>query len=383
MSALRRSLQAKAFHNTINDLLQRHEKRVAKMEDEITEKDKQLVVINQVLVSTMASIQNLSDIFNFIGHRNTFQEALIVLQQRPITTESLTTLSTAMQLKFDESSGAKREDNKEESHPERAPETDCEHLVPKSKTIGSNEWIPWSEAIKNASSLEHVKESRTRKRIMQEDEEEEETHITEEDQLRITILNSLMDQGRQSTTQDLSPVFRWNPHAKIETFHLVPVKTYEVSADINVQLYVPMSPLRTTTCDSLRHGLIFPLTSNSRMKGLDWNLSFKDSLNQSRADNTSIIVSDVDFPLMNSVDILIFTRHPKPSWAKNHQMGPPYLALSAFLNDYLCKFGRLDYKLYSFYKDTPAPPTQSTTQRKSRNSPSESSELSNLDLSIT
>ncbi|KAL4573437.1 hypothetical protein LXL04_020243 [Taraxacum kok-saghyz] len=36
-------------------------------------------------------------------------------------------------------------------------------------------------------------------------------------------------------------------------------------------------------------------------------------------------------------------------------MGPTYIAVSAFLRDYLCEFGRTDVELYTFYKDTPQP----------------------------
>ncbi|KAL4583435.1 hypothetical protein LXL04_008008 [Taraxacum kok-saghyz] len=396
MSALRKVFvevteNSKTFRNTIDDLHCRHEKHIATLKDDITEKDKQIMVINQVVVRTMAAIHDLSDVFNFFGLQNNFEKSL--------------SSACGTNLKKYSPSWPHLRNHWDlqpwipQSQPETAPEISWEHIVPKSMTVASSESISLSEAIQNASSRDHrwIKKFELLGLDLDEDVPKKKPSIGDSGEnvssLRLSVLNNLKDQGRPPTYQELYPVSRGNPHAKIKNFHLVPMKMYEVSADRNVQLYLLLSPFANYYMRFPPVWITLPLDNM-----LDWNLSSKNLLNQSRRFGPShasrVFPSSGSDPLqgrtrrlnstcsifgeqitrvslcprptslMNPTDILILSRHLDTLRAKNLQMGPPYLALSAFLKDYLCEFGRLDYDLYTLYKDTLAPYAQSTTQKR-------------------
>ncbi|KAL4582989.1 hypothetical protein LXL04_007553 [Taraxacum kok-saghyz] len=193
---------SKTFRDTIDDLHHRQEKRISKLEDEIKEKNKQLVVINQVLVHTMATISDQSDAFNFTGLQNTFEKSLLVLQQKPTTTNSLLALSLAMQNKFEEILSTLGELKKSTrfAPPESSGTRNC------FKTLNQQEAVRATRKI-DAEVKRWIKEFET---LGLEDKEEEceekdETHNTEEEQLCITILNNLQDQRKSSMTQGISP----------------------------------------------------------------------------------------------------------------------------------------------------------------------------------
>ncbi|KAL4564500.1 hypothetical protein LXL04_028564 [Taraxacum kok-saghyz] len=162
----------------------------------------------------------------------------------------------------------------EEKTPEKA---DSEHVVSKQMAGGSLTWVPWSQVIDSVSHLDHVKESKMRYCQELKNFEEQEAiranvilnspekslgsgenrgplkEISEKgeheysqpkkvNQVQEDDFNSLKDDHESAINQDLSSVSRWNPFAKIETYHMVPVETYRVSESGNVQLDLLLSP---------------------------------------------------------------------------------------------------------------------------------------------
>ncbi|KAL4590627.1 hypothetical protein LXL04_003564 [Taraxacum kok-saghyz] len=192
-------------------------------------------------------------------------------------------------------------------------------------------------------------------------------HISEDEQLRRAILNNLRDQEQSDFSQGPSPVSRWNPEARIETFHLVPVKTYEERARLEAFFNKFAQPIKTICSLPCIKGV-------SNIKAKAFTTKKKKAkfyvFEIRRAGNTTITIFEADFPFMNHVDILILARHLDKLREKNHQMDRPYLALSTFLKDYLCKFGRLEVDLHMLYKDTPAPPNKPNNSKEIQDFPS-------------
>ncbi|KAL4581323.1 hypothetical protein LXL04_017535 [Taraxacum kok-saghyz] len=296
---------------------------------------------------------------------------------------------------------------------------------PKKSAGGSLTWVPWSQVIDSVSHLDHVKESRMRYcqelknfeeqeaiqanvilnslekslgsgenrgplKEIPEKGEDEYSQPKKVNQVQEDDFNSLKDDHESAINQDLSSVSRWNPFAKIETYHMVPVETYRVSESGNVQLDLPLSPFamyymrfqpawpelpEDVQLHKERERLEIFFQKYAQPREKVWSLSAIRSVSNIRArsfqkekkkaefysydiqrrDETTTTISKADFPLMNPADMLIISRHLERLRDTNLNMGPAYIAVSAFLRDYMCEFGRTDVELYTFYKDTPQP----------------------------
>ncbi|KAL4559822.1 hypothetical protein LXL04_031968 [Taraxacum kok-saghyz] len=473
----------KVFQQTIDDLHRRHEKRMSRLEDEIKEKDKQLMIQNEVLVRTLNTLSDLSDVLQLGRLTSAIEDAIQSILQKPTTADCLLRLSSAMRKKFDEvlsmmgdlkqssvfarpvPSGGNlgentdeedednnveeeeeeniveeeeeeniveeeeeendEEENIESGFEEMSPEkADPEHVVSKQSAAGSLTWVPWSQVIHSVSHLDHVKESRMRYCQELKNFEEQEAkrsnmivispekslglgenrdplrEIPEKgedeysqpkvNQVQPDDFNRVKDDHESGFNQDLSSVSRWNPLAKIETYHMVPVETYRVSESGNVQLDLPLSPFamyymrfppawlelaEDVQLHKERERLEIFFQKYAQPREKVWSLSAIRSVSNIRSrsfqrekkkaefysfdirrrDETTTTISEADFPLMNPADMLIICRHLDRLRDTHLNMGPAYIAVSGFLRDYLCEFGRTDVELYTFYKDTPQP----------------------------
>ena len=463
----------KVFQQTIDDLHRRHEKRMSRLEDEIKEKDKQLIIQNEVLVRTLNTLSDLSDVLQLGRLTSAIEDAIQSILQKPTTADCLLRLSSAMRKKFDEvlsmlgdlnqssvfarpvASGGnlgentdeedeennveeeeeeniveeEEEENDEENieseFQEMSPEkADPEHVVSKQSAGGSLTWVPWSQVIDSVSHLDHVKESKMRYCQELKNFEEQEAKLSNvivispekslgsgenrdplkeipekgEDehsqpkvnQVQPDDFDRVKDDHESAINQDLYPVSRWNPLAKIETYHMVPVETYRVSESGNVQLDLPLSPFamyymrfppawlelaEDVQLHKERERLEIFFQKYAQPREKVWSLSAIRSVSNIRArsfqrekknadfysydirrrDETTTTISEADFPLMNPADMLIIGRHLDRLRETNLNMGPAYIAVCGFLRDYLCEFGRTDVELYTFFKDTPQP----------------------------
>ncbi|KAL4555060.1 hypothetical protein LXL04_037671 [Taraxacum kok-saghyz] len=473
----------KVFQQTIDDLHRHHEKRMSRLEDEIKEKDKQLMIQNEVLVRTLNTLSDLSDVLQLGRLTSAIEDAIQSILQKPTTADCLLRLSSAMRKKFDEvlsmigdlkqssvfarpvPSGGNlgentdeedednnveeeeeeniveeeeeeniveeeeeendEEENIESGFEEMSPEkADPEHVVSKQSAAGSLTGVPWSQVIHSVSHLDHVKESRMRYCQELKNFEEQEAkrsnvivispekslglgenrdplrEIPEKgedeysqpkvNQVQPDDFNRVKDDHESGFNQDLSSVSRWNPLAKIETYHMVPVETYRVSESGNVQLDLPLSPFamyymrfppawlelaEDVQLHKERERLEIFFQKYAQPREKVWSLSAIRSVSNIRSrsfqrekkkaefysydirrrDETTTTISEADFPLMNPADMLIICRHLDRLRETHLNMGPAYIAVSGFLRDYLCEFGRTDVELYTFYKDTPQP----------------------------
>ncbi|KAL4578347.1 hypothetical protein LXL04_014468 [Taraxacum kok-saghyz] len=411
----------KVYQQTIDDLHRRHEKRMSRLEDEIKEKDKQLIIQNEVLVRTLNTLSDLSDVLQLGRLTSAIEDIVQSIRQKPTTADCLLRLSSAMRKKFDEvlsmlgdinqssvfarpvASGAnlgentdeedeennveeeedendEEENNVESVFEEKPPEkVDPEHVVSKQSTGGSLTWVPWSQVIDSVSHLDHVKESRMRYcqelknfeeqeairanlilnspekslgsgknrdslKEIPEKGEDEYSQPKKVNQVQEDDFNSLKDDHESAINQDFSSVSRWNPFAKIETTHMVPVETYRVSESGNVQIDLPLSPFamyymrfppawpelpEDVQLHKERERLEIFFRKYAQPREKVWSLSAIRSVSNIRArsfqrenkkaefysyvirrrDETTTTISEADFPLMNPADMLIIGRH--------------------------------------------------------------------------
>ncbi|KAL4581325.1 hypothetical protein LXL04_017537 [Taraxacum kok-saghyz] len=72
----------KVYQQTIDDLHRRHEKRMSRLEDEIKEKDKQLIIQNEVLVRTLNTLSDVSDVLQLGRLTSAIEDAVQSIRKK-------------------------------------------------------------------------------------------------------------------------------------------------------------------------------------------------------------------------------------------------------------------------------------------------------------
>ncbi|KAL4579451.1 hypothetical protein LXL04_015599 [Taraxacum kok-saghyz] len=352
----------------VNDCLQ-------ELEDEIKEKDKQLIIQNEVLVQTLKTMSDLSD----------------VLQLGSLTSAIEDAVKCGVQVCG--------------KTPEQA---DLEHVVPKPSAAASVTWVPWSQVIDSISHLDHVRESTMRYskhlqqfieqeavrsgRNLNNDDNDGGSWVSGENR---DVVNEILE---EDDDKDPQPTLHQHQHLKTEDFISIRfsfvsgpdasgadlISVYHQHAASEADNYTALGFTGPTELpedvqlhkERARLDVFFRKYAQPREKV--WYLSVIRSVSNIKArsfskekkkdefysydirrtDNTTTTISEADFPLMNLADILALARHLDRFQDTNVRMGPPYIDASTFMKDYLCEFGRLDVELYSLYKDTPEPVTK-------------------------